>query len=48
MVLYCLFLVSVSVTFHLMYMKTVLVRYKLLSGHLLGKTARSVDPMLSV
>ena len=42
MVLYCLFLMSVSVTLHLMYAQIVLVRSKLLSGYLFGKelTAR--------
>ena len=38
MVLYCLCFVSVSVTFHLMYVLIVLVRCRLLSGHLLGKS----------
>ena len=33
-----LVLVSVSVTFHLMYVHIVLVRSKLLSGHLFGKS----------
>ena len=32
MVLYCLILESVSVTFHLMYEQTVLIRSRLLSG----------------
>ena len=37
-VLCCLFLVSVSVTFHLMFVNTILVRFGFLSGHLLGKS----------
>ena len=38
MVLYCLFVVSVSVAFHLMYVQIVLAPSKLLSGHHLGKS----------
>ena len=37
MVLYCLFLVSVSMTFHLMYVQIVLVRSRLLNGQLYGE-----------
>ena len=44
-VFYCFFLVSVSVTFHLMYVHIVLVLSTILSGHFLERPARSVDPM---
>ena len=37
-VLFCLFFgVRVSMTFHLMYVHIISVRFRLLSGHLLGK-----------
>ena len=48
MVLYCMFLVLVSVTVHRMYVQIVLVRSRLLCGHLWERAVRSVDPRFSL
>ena len=45
MVLCSMFGVRVSVTFHLMCVHIILVRFALLSGQLLGKSCYSVDHM---